>query len=94
MKSEFISNNNYKFKYLPFDNGLPAEMIIPQMNNLKVVFSFQNTTAYLLKSNKINSSAQLEVIRSDEPGFYGEHQRPLIKFNLLKYRSDHFKEIL
>lgn len=79
MNSEFISNNNYKFEYLPFDDGLPAELMISKMNNLKVVFSFQNTTAYLIKSNKINCSAQLEIIKSDEPGFYKEHSETFDK---------------
>ncbi len=79
MKSELISNNNYKFEYLPFDNGLPVELMISRMNNLKVVFSFQNTTAYLIKSNQINCSAQLEIIKSDEPGFYKEHSETFDK---------------
>lgn len=79
MQSESISNNNYKFEYLPFDEGLPVEIMISQMTNLKVILSFQNTSAYLIKSNIINCSAQLEVIKTDEPGFYKEHSETFEK---------------
>ncbi len=76
---ESISNKKYKFEYLPFDDGSPVELMISKMKNLKVVFSFQNTTAYLLKSNTINCSAQLEIIRSNEPGFFEEHSKTFDK---------------
>lgn len=77
--SESISNKKYKFEYLPFDDGSPAELMISLMNNLKVIFSFQNTTAYLLKSNVIDCSAQLEIIRSEKPGFFNEHSKTFDK---------------
>ena len=73
MNVETISNKKYRFEYLPNDDGLPTEIIINSMKNLKRIFSFPTTTGFLLKTKKLNTHAKIEIISSIEPGFFNEN---------------------
>lgn len=73
MKTELIKNNVYNFEYLPFDNGFPTEVLLSSMKNLNIIFSFPTTTAFLIKSKKINSSAKIEIINCHQEGYFQEN---------------------